>query len=179
MFPLTRFFPRQFTAIFMTFTWLTNQDTQLEAPGRSNTYIGHFNYQERVEESSHGTQVHPGREATPFYVQSGLNKSYFVVIIYSVMVIRILKYRDDVQAHTHVGADLHRYHICSMCTADHSPKVKKELQENPKKKLKIYFFRSKESTESWFPIGLGTVCVDAMHLKVPLELVQDFDMVFW
>jgi hypothetical protein len=66
-----------------------------------------------------------------------------------------------------------------MITAVGSPKVKKELQESPKKKLKIYLLRSKESTESWFPDGLGTVCVDAMHLKAPLELVQDFDIVFW
>jgi hypothetical protein len=63
-----------------------------------------------------------------------------------------------------------------MRTADCSPKVQKELQDNPKK-LKIYL--SKESTESWFHNGLGTVRFDAIHLKAPLEMVQDFDIVFW
>jgi hypothetical protein len=40
--------------------------------------------------------------------------------------------------------------------ADRSPKVKKELPEDPKK-LKIFYLlsRSKESTESWFPNGLA------------------------
>jgi hypothetical protein len=37
------------------------------------------------------------------YIQSGLDNGYFVVVIYSVMVIRILGYMENVQAHTHAG----------------------------------------------------------------------------